>query len=365
MLIQNQLVEVKITPSNVKHFRNFGYQVKMMDIIFVPIEHLMDNSHSKIWVQCDVCGENYQKEYRTYVNGHSYNMDTCTNCSYIKSQKTCMERYGVKNVANLQEVKEKKETTCLEKYGETNVAKTPEVQDKMKQTNIKRYGVPYAVQNSDIQEKIIQTNLERYGYERATQNKEVQDKIKATMLTRYGVEHVMQSEEFRQKIKSTNLQRYGFESPLQSPDIQQKIINTNMERYGVPYAILSTSIQISSQQRKIYELIKQKYSNAELNYPFSNCLLDVFVCINNINIDIEYDGGYWHQDQQQDIRRDKFLQAQGFKVLRIRSGHKIPSEEELFFAINELVTTNRIFKEIILLDWKEQHKINEGQEVSV
>lgn len=361
----NQLVEVKIVPSNIKHFRNLGYLVKMMDIIFVPVEHLMDNSHSKIWVKCDVCGESYQKEYKTYANGHSYNMDTCINCSYIKSQKTCLEKYGVENVAHLQEVKEKKEITCLRKYGETNVAKTKEVQDKMKQTNIKKYGVPYAAQNPDIQEKIIQTNLERYGCKRPTQNKEVQDKTKVTMLARYGVEHIMQSEEFRQKIKNTNLQKYGFESPLQSPDIQQKIINTNIERYGVSYAILSASIQISSQQRKIYELIKQKYSNAELNYPFSNCLLDMFVCINNINIDIEYDGSYWHQDQQKDIRRDKFLQAQGFKVLRIRSGHKIPSEEKLFSAINELATTNCIFKEIILSDWnQEQHKINEGQGVS-
>ena len=113
-------------------------------------------------------------------------------------------------------------------------------------------------------------------------------------------------------------------------------------------------------------MVKAKYLNAELNYPFSSLSLDIFISVDNINIDIEYDGRYWHQDQQADIRRDKFLQSKGFKVIRIRSGHKLPAEEQLFSAIDELVTTDRIFKEIILSDWNaKQYKINENKEVSV
>ena len=56
----------------------------------------------------------------------------------------------------------------------------------------------------------------------------------------------------------------------------------------------------SKQQLELFEIIKNKYSFVELNYPYSSCVLDIYICINNIKIDIEYDGWYWHQDQQRD-----------------------------------------------------------------
>ena len=86
-------------------------------------------------------------------------------------------------------------------------------------------------------------------------------------------------------------------------------------------------------------------------------LLDIFLCVENIKIDIEYDGWFWHQDLQQDIKRDKFLQSNGFKTLRIRSGHLIPTEQELFDTIDELIYTNHCFREIVLSDWKSQSDI--------
>ena len=75
--------------------------------------------------------------------------------------------------------------------------------------------------------------------------------------------------------------------------------------------------------------------------------------MDSIKIDVEYDGWFWHQDKHKDLKRDKFLQSQGFKVLRVRSGVQLPTEEELFEAIDYLVNTEHHFKEIILSDWKE------------
>ena len=103
-------------------------------------------------------------------------------------------------------------------------------------------------------------------------------------------------------------------------------------------------------------MIKNKYPDAILNYPFSSLSLDIFVEINNVKIDVEYDGWFFHQDKQKDIKRDKYLQSQGFKTLRIRSGHLLPTEQELFDAIDYLVNTEHHFKEIILSDWKEVDK---------
>ena len=114
------------------------------------------------------------------------------------------------------------------------------------------------------------------------------------------------------------------------------------------------NVPTSSQQLELYNIIKRRYPSAELNYPFSTCSLDVFIEIDDTKIDCEYDSWYFHKDQQHDIKRDKFLQSYGFKTLRVRSGHLLPTEQELFDAIDYLVNTEHRFKEIILSDWKEK-----------
>lgn len=331
MLIPNQLIEVKMANSNIKHYKNLGYQVKINDIICVPPEHLTLGSHSKVMVVCDVCGKEYQKSYKQYIKQHTYDMDTCAKCKAAKSKQTCVNKYGVDNVFKVSEFKEKHKQTCLEKYGHEYISQVPEVREKVTNSFIEKYGVSNPMQSEELKIKQQQSLYENYN-----------------------VYNPMKSKTIQEKAIATNIKKYGVKVAIQNKDIKHKAIETLCNNGTIP---------TSSQQLKTYNMIKNKYQNAELNYPFSNCSLDIYICINDIKIDVEYDGSYWHQDQQADIRRDKFLQSNGIKVLRIRSGHKIPTEKELFFAIEELITTDHMFKEIILSDWK-QYKIDEEKEVS-
>jgi len=66
-----------------------------------------------------------------------------------------------------------------------------------------------------------------------------------------------------------------------------------------------------------------------------------------------YDGWYWHNPKD-DRRKDEYLKSKGWKVLRIRSGHKIPTIEQLEIAIKKLTTTDKVFTTITLDDWKEE-----------
>ena len=95
-------------------------------------------------------------------------------------------------------------------------------------------------------------------------------------------------------------------------------------------------------------MLKDIYVDCELNYLVSNCFLDCLVVVNDIRIDVEYDGEFWHQDKQKDRKRDEFLKSLGYKILRIKSAHNIPSIEELKNAIDILVTTNKKYTEIQL-----------------
>ena len=108
--------------------------------------------------------------------------------------------------------------------------------------------------------------------------------------------------------------------------------------------ILSTYINSLSNRTSYTKLVYSRYMSHFLDY-----LRD------EIKIDIEYDGSYWHRDQQCDIRRDKFLRDNGFKILRIRSSHKIPTEKELFSSIEYLLNTDCCFKELILSDWNTEN----------
>ena len=54
-------------------------------------------------------------------------------------------------------------------------------------------------------------------------------------------------------------------------------------------------------------MIKNEYEDCKINYPVSWFNLDCYVKINDVNIDVEYDGWYWHQDIRKDIKRDKII----------------------------------------------------------
>lgn len=324
MLVPNQLVSVKVVGKTIKHYRELGYIVNVCDIIMVPPEHLTIGSHSEVDVICDICGTIVSRPYKQYLEYHKNGYDTCEKCKQRKLRDTCINRYGVSNPMLVPEFKEKLTNTVMNLYGVNSVFKL-----------------------EDVQKQKMETLQRNFGVTNPMFSEEVRDKLKLTMIEKYGCENPMQNKEINERAQLTNLKKYGVRNPQQNSEIKAKTMKTLLQRGTVP---------TSKQQVELYEMVKGRYNNAQLNFPFESCLLDVFVIVNNISIDIEYDGSYWHQDQQRDIKRDKFLQSQGFKTLRVRSGHLLPTEQELFDAIDYLVNTEHHFKEIILSDWKEKEE---------
>jgi G:T-mismatch repair DNA endonuclease (very short patch repair protein) len=97
------------------------------------------------------------------------------------------------------------------------------------------------------------------------------------------------------KISNTKLQRYG-DANYNNMKLQME---TMMSRYGVPYATYlpqtsSNGKTISKGQRKLYEMILNKYSDAKLEYYLENVGKSVDIFIPSKNKIIEYFGDYWH-----------------------------------------------------------------------
>lgn len=389
MLAPGQLIEVKVIGITLQHYRDLGYDVKCFDTIVVPPEHLTDGSRYMVDVLCDICKKKIPRTYKKYLKHHKEGFDTCNQCKDKKIKQTCMTRYGVptpmlvpevqekqkeifqkkygvENISQSEQIKEKKKQTCMKNFGVENPASSDIIQEKIKETCKKKYGCDYPTQNEVVKEKIRYTNIEKYGFSSPVKNPAIQQKIRETNIDTYGVECVLQSEEIKEKIALTNIKKYGVKNPFAAQEIKDKIKQTNLLKYGVEYPSQNPDIKskaiktmcdnnnvlTSKQQLELHKIIQQKYPEAVLNYPFLTYFLDIFICIDDIKIDIEYDGWYWHKNKQKDLKRDKFLQSYGFKILRIRSGTLLPAENELFNAVSHLVNTECCFKEIILSDWK-------------
>ena len=298
MLVPNQLVEVHWNPYTQKYYQSKGYKFTGRGEPFmVKIEDLMKGSHAKVQVICDYCGKTYTKVYKDYFAQHE-NGDCCVNCEGQKSLVVCEKIHG-KGYRG----------------------------EKIRQIVKERYDVDCITFLPEITQKIKETNLAKYGYSTALLLPENREKCLLALKEESTIE----------KRKQTNLAKYGYEFPLSNAKIREKIA-ASYYKYG--------RIATSSQQKKVYDMLKTFCSSCELNYPCGNYSLDCAIFTNTIKIDVEYDGAYWHKDKDKDARRDEYVRSAGYRILRIKGGHKIPTIEELKDIIEKLINGNEHFIEI-------------------
>lgn len=155
MIVPNQEIEIIWKPANKKWLVSKGYIfTKYNDIVLIKAEDLPLGSHKNIKVQCDYCGEIVEKGFKEYLRGRKViKKDCCSKCQKLKTAEICKEKYGVSNVFQRPEIKEKIKETNINKYGHENIAHGI-IKEKIKENNIKKYGVPYVTQAQEIVEKI-------------------------------------------------------------------------------------------------------------------------------------------------------------------------------------------------------------------
>ncbi len=194
-----------------------------------------------------------------------------------KTKKTNLERYGCENPMENEEIKERLKKTVREMYGVDNAVQSLEIQEKIKKTNLEKYGYENPVQNLEVQKKIKETTLEKYGTEFASQNQEIKNKVKATVKKKFNVDYVLQSPEIKEQIKKTNLEKYGTETPLQNEEVKEKIKKTMVKKYGVENPSQSSEIKAKVKKTKIEqgqaELVFDKFISIwalEYHVPATN-----------------------------------------------------------------------------------------------
>lgn len=287
MLVPNQYVEVNWHSRNKKHLESKGYKYTHTGLpVQVAVEDIMHGSKCRVRVVCDYCGKEYTKVYKDYFNQRQNGKDCCRDCSKYECFETNMERYGTISSSSSPDVIKKTKQTLLERYGVDNTMAIPSVKQKVRNTNIERYGFPTPAQ----------------------------------------------SERVKAKMAATNQARYGGNSSQCDPVVRAKTLQSFVN---------NGTNKVSKPEKEMVELLKELYGeqNCVPQYVYDRMIFDCLLTIDSIQIDVEFDGIYWHKDVHKDIKRDYFTISKGYKVLRFRGDYSPPTLEQIKQGIDYLTTT--------------------------
>ena len=175
--------------------------------------------------------------------------------------KTIHDRYE-ESPCNSAEAKAKRERTCIERYGVKNIFQSEVIKSKIKKTLLSKYGVDNISKSEDVIEKRKQTNIERYGGIAPACNDKVLQKMYNTIRNRYGVnaKSTLVIPEVVWKCKETTMKRYGVENYMQNPICNFKH-NLNRKFLGA-YKISMKKCKLCGKEFTPWT-IRQTYCNAE------------------------------------------------------------------------------------------------------
>lgn len=237
--------------------------------------------------------------------------------------------------------KEKRKNTVKLKYGVDNIAKLDETKKKQEQTNIERYGFKSSFQNTVVKEK-WKTNVKlKYNVEHIFQLKSVKERSKLTSLEKFGTKYFVQSENYKKK-----LDEIGFSEKIKSSYINkhiEKYNNIDLDFVNITDRVLEVVSKKCGHTFSIhYDSLKRRVENGYEYCTICNPInsgqsqeekilidwikslsieilekdrklgieLDIF--IPSLNIAIEFNGLYWHSE----LYKDKFFHLNKTKTCR-------------------------------------------------
>lgn len=171
----------------------------------LPVQEYTDNK-TKLHYECSNCNKEAHISLNEFRRGRR-----CEHCSKSRAKNTILERYGVENPFQAEEIKKRIKDANMKKYGVDHHMKVPEVLQKAIDTNIEKYGLKFAFHSDESFQKIRKTCVKRYGVEFPLQNKYIQEKVVEKCREKFGVDYPLQSLEIQEKIIQTFLERYGMD----------------------------------------------------------------------------------------------------------------------------------------------------------
>jgi len=249
---------------------------------------------------CKICKKN------TEFSGFFYK-----NCC----SELCAKKY------NLQRTKEE----VFKKYGVENVFQQKDIKEKIKKTIKERYGVEFITQNEEIENKANikrkETNKKRYGSENILNNTK---KREETCIKRYGVKNPVQNEKIWEKIKNTNKERYGVEFPNQNKEIFDKGFKMRVQtkQYKETNLTYQGSFELDFLNKYYEKIIIEKGPPIKYFFDNKNKIYHSDFFIPSLNLVIEIKNSYHYKKYYDHIKaKEMGVILSGYKYIIIIDKH--------------------------------------------
>lgn len=260
---------------------------------------------------CPICGSEYVIDDNSLREPRKACSKECTGkLTHITLAKTMQEKYGVDNPSQHPEfhakavasINLKKDQiaahlrqTMIDQYGGLGTA-SPILKEKIQNTIRDRYGVDNVSELQEVRDKIsealksetsrakyISTSQEHFGTDYPAQSDEVQYHMRKTCLERYGTEYVGSLPEVIEKRKNTSLERYGYTTYL----------STDAAREQARKSILANfSGRVSKRNKEFGEVLSTYGIGYEFEYYLNRKWYDLH--LKDTDIVIEIDPSYTH-----------------------------------------------------------------------
>lgn len=178
-----------------------------------------------------------------------------------KAKQTCLQKYGVENPYQAEEVKAKIRQTSIDRHGGIGNG-SKEIADKISKTKEKKYG------NSKFtnREKCKRTCIEKYGIENFGQSPNALSKKKKTCLDNFGVDNPWKSNKVREKSKATMMTRYGYDNYGKSKQSRQYLGSEEFKNKRRKTLHEHGTYGKSQAEDRCYDLLQSIFPNAMHHY---------------------------------------------------------------------------------------------------
>lgn len=264
-----------------------------------------------------------------------------------KAKQTNLQRYGVTNPNKLKAVREKINSTKEKKYGDRNFTN----REKAKQTCLEKYGVENVSKVEEVKRKKQETALRHFGVAIPAQATQVKEKMRKTCLERYGVDNIFKHESVKCKSSLEKMKKSyndfilnsAYELPLFSlddyvnrKDDNEKLLfkclkcgNEYLARHHdgfhkhCPICYPTIRDFASQQEKELFEFVSSlKEDTFQRNCRSLIPPLEIDIYSEQHKLAIEFDGLYWHSDDEKPDRNyhlNKTLacEKQGIRLVHI------------------------------------------------
>jgi len=321
-MILTKELDIKIKNNKLKFIYNKkGYVCNINDNIKININDLALGSHEIVEVECDYCGKVFNKKYYSYNKEIKNGKTSCFDCKDLKRKDVIKDKYGVENISQLLEIKEKVKLAINEKYGCDYLLQSDEIKEKINKINQEKYSTNWIVESEYFKKLSDATNIKKYGFIYPNKSEIIKNKTRNTNINKYNCTSYLATDEFRDRLKiyynNKFLEKYKEYNIL-------KIENENIILYcnecksefkmckNIFYSRIGRNsllcincnkikYNISNVEYSLQKFIKDNYTGKIVfNSRTEIKPYEIDIYLSELKIGFEFNGLYWHSEKFKD-----------------------------------------------------------------